>query len=411
MFSAEKLPLEEAQCRQEKCRERLAQLHPEASGMLVFSRTNIYYLTGTRANGILWLPRQGEPVLMVRKGEERCRLESPLRHIFPFKSYSKIPELCAQCGVPLHTETSGTVGAEMRALPWSLATMLEERLQDIHFVNAGAALDFARATKTPYEQERLRHSAQQHHKALTELLPAQIHAGMTEQGIAHTLWKIFFSLGHGGMLRQDRYNEDIFLGNIAAGKNSLYPNAFRSPIGSLGEHAAMPYMGYAGSVWQKGHSLMVDTGFTFEGYHSNIAYTYFAGNKEDIPQHIQQAHACCLHILKHCAALLTPKASLAYIWHEAQTLAQQAGFAETFMGIGAQHVPILGHSVGLSMEEWPAIQHEDTLCQHGQIFALAPMIAVPNIGMVGIKTLFAVTENGGQGLTSYPREIICIANA
>ena len=77
----------------------LQTLAPAAGGILVFSRLNIYYLTGTYGQGVLWLPLSGEPVLMIRKGVNRALLESPLKNIVSFKSYSALAPLCAEAGV------------------------------------------------------------------------------------------------------------------------------------------------------------------------------------------------------------------------------------------------------------------------------------------------------------------------
>ncbi len=413
MFTATQLPAEEAKIRQEQCRRQLQAFAPEASGMLIFSRTNIYYLTGTRSNGILWLPSKGEPVLMVRKAPERCRLESPLKHIVSFKSYTHIPELCAQCGVPLTGEqgTSTVLGAEMRALPWSLAKMLQERLASFSFCDTSAVFDIARQEKTPFELRLLRHSAQQHSLALQEHIPQALHVGMSEQDISHKMWDVFFSLGHGGMLRQDRYNSDIFLGNIATGKNALYPTPFRSPLGCVGEHPAMPYMGYAGSVWQKNTALMLDTGFMFEGYHSSAAATYFAGKKEHIPTAMAEAYAFCVQVMEEAQKKLKVGVNLAEIWHTAHSKAQAAGYGNTFMGMEGNYTPILGSGLGLSMEEWPAISAQNVLCTNHAVLTLSPMVALPEYGMVGLKAVFEVQGQNAICITPYAKEIICVEEA
>ena len=70
----ETLPLEELTLRYDRCRKLLAQLKPDARGLMTFSRTSIYYFTGTMGFGVFWLPLEGEPLLMVRKGLERARL-------------------------------------------------------------------------------------------------------------------------------------------------------------------------------------------------------------------------------------------------------------------------------------------------------------------------------------------------
>mgnify|MGYP000004658794 CR=1 FL=1 len=48
--------------RQDAVRFHLQRIAPKAGGILVFSRLNIYYLTGTYGQGVLWLPLNDDPV-------------------------------------------------------------------------------------------------------------------------------------------------------------------------------------------------------------------------------------------------------------------------------------------------------------------------------------------------------------
>ncbi len=404
IFTAEKISLQEVETRQNTCRQLLQKSIPQASGFLLFSRTNIYYLTGTRANGILWLPLQGEAVLMVRKGEERCKLESPVKNIVSFKSYSEVPKICHEMGSPL----GSCIAAEMRALPWSLAHMLQERLKDISFVSADNILDKARSIKSAYELQCLRHAGAAHHKVLHELLPEKIKPGFTERQIAHSIWELSFAHNHGGMLRMDHYGEDIFLGRIAAGTSALYPSPFNGPLGTQGEHPALPYMGYAGNVWEKDQVLMVDTGFVHKGYHSDCSVTYFAGQKSALPNIVQKAQHCCQEILMHCQENLKPGANLQDIWLSACSIAKKAGFQEGFMGNGLNKVSFLGHGIGLAMDEWPAIHNAPCLVETHMAFAIEPKIALPSIGMVGTEEVFIITNEGTECITGHMTDIICI---
>jgi len=69
-------------------------------GALFIIPIDVYYFTGTRQNATLWLPADGEPVLLVRKSLERARQESPLTDIRPFPSSKEfaavIPESAAE---------------------------------------------------------------------------------------------------------------------------------------------------------------------------------------------------------------------------------------------------------------------------------------------------------------------------
>ncbi|MFQ8735208.1 MAG: aminopeptidase P family N-terminal domain-containing protein [Bilophila wadsworthia] len=146
MSSPDLLPLGEIEFRYARCRRLLRTLAPDAGGMLVTSRLGIYYLTGTLGWGLVWLPVEGEPVLLLRKGVERAQLESPLRHILPFKSY-KITSLCAG-GSPL----SSVIAVDKNGFNWSMARCCKAVWKVcVHLCDA--VLAQARAVKSEWELE------------------------------------------------------------------------------------------------------------------------------------------------------------------------------------------------------------------------------------------------------------------
>ncbi|MDR2695089.1 MAG: aminopeptidase P family N-terminal domain-containing protein, partial [Deltaproteobacteria bacterium] len=215
MFTAgELLPDEERLSRQTRCRRLLAESVPEAGGLMLFSRLSVYYLTGTFASGLFWLPLEGEPLLLVRRGLERCRLESPKTNTALFRSYSDIADLCEKAVSPLSPVTA----VEMSALPWSLATILQSRLPGVRFVSGEHIMLTARAVKSPWELAKMRVCGERHHRCLYELLPAGLRPGMSEREIAHLAWQVFFAQGHCGVLRMGNYGEEVFLGHVAAGE-------------------------------------------------------------------------------------------------------------------------------------------------------------------------------------------------
>ena len=83
--SLERMPLAEVRDRAARLRRHLTECRPDASGMLIFSRPAVYYLSGAWVNGLLWLPLDGEPVLLCRRGFERAEMDSPLQNILEYK--------------------------------------------------------------------------------------------------------------------------------------------------------------------------------------------------------------------------------------------------------------------------------------------------------------------------------------
>ena len=154
MFAAvETVPAEELALRWARCRTLLDRHLPEAGGLLVFSRVAIYWLTGHLGNGLFWLPREGAPVLLCRKGEARARLESPLETIFPFRSYRDVRGLLEQAGSPL----APVAACEMSGLPWSFGLKLEQELDHgTRLVPGDTVLALGRMKKTAWELDKLR---------------------------------------------------------------------------------------------------------------------------------------------------------------------------------------------------------------------------------------------------------------
>jgi Xaa-Pro aminopeptidase len=391
--------------RHEKCRAALAEVAPTAGGLLVFSRLALYYLTGSWANGILWLPLTGAPVLLCRKGHGRAVLESPLPTILPFRSFGDILPLCEKAGSPL----TPVCAAEQNGLPWSLANLLAARLPGISFVSGDAALAMAQAGKSPWELEKLRHCGARHAKGLMETIPARLHPGMTEREIAIQCWEAFFALGHMGQLRMGSYGEEIFLGHIAAGDSANYPSVFNGPVGLRGEHPALPFAGYAGSVWKKGEFLTLDIGFALEGYNTDKTQVYFAGKAEAMPDAARRGHDFCIRVQRAVADRLRPGAIPSELYALAMTMAEEEGMAEGFMGLGENKVRFLGHGIGLTIDGWPVLAKGfDAPLTSGMTLALEPKFGIAGVGMVGVENTFEVTPAGGVCLTGENYDIICI---
>jgi Xaa-Pro aminopeptidase len=397
MFEAiARIPDEELARRHASLRHHLQTVAPAAGGILVFSRLNIYYLTGTCGQGVLWLPLEGEPVLMLRKGVSRARIEAGVEHIVPFKSYSELPGLCAEAGSPM----TPTVAAVMAGLTWQLGTMLAAKLKDYTLVPGDHAVALARMVKSGYELDIMRRCGEKHHRCLHDILPGRIRPGMTERQIAHKAWEVFFEEGHMGILRMQAHGEECFLGHVSAGDSGNYPSAFNGPLGLRGEHPAAMVMGNAGMVWQPGQPLMLDIGFQIEGYHTDKTQAYFAGPDSAMPDDIRRAHDFCIEVQEWVREHAVPGATPAQLYAGSLDMAKRRGFAEGFMGLDDNQVPFIGHGIGLTIDEFPAIATGfDMPLEPGMTLAVEPKQGVRGVAMVGVENTFEITETGARCIT------------
>jgi Xaa-Pro aminopeptidase len=172
----------------------------------------------------------------------------------------------------------------------------------------------------------------------------------------------------------------------------------------------VPFFGCSNSVWKRGSLLTHDASFCYEGYLTDKTQTYFAGNLKGIPAKVKKAHEACLAIEASVAGRMRAGAIASELYALALEMADKAGFADGFMGIGNSKAPFLGHGIGLYMDEWPVLAKRfDMPLQAGMTLAVEPKIGLPGVGMVGVENTWEITESSAVCLSSSRRgEIICV---
>jgi Xaa-Pro aminopeptidase len=398
-------PTEEINSRWERYRGFLSKYLPQCEGAFIFSRLNIFYFTGTFANGVFWLPREGEPILFCRRGAERAEIETPIKNIVQFNSYGDIEKTFKDFAITLPSK----IAAEMNGLPWSLAKSLMKYLPTIEFFPGDKLIALTRAKKSEWELQLLREAGKKHNKCLTQLLPPFLHEGINELQIAHRISEIFYSEGHNGVLRMETFGEEVFLGHIAIGDSANYPSVFNGPVGLRGAHPAVPFMGAEEIKWDSGSPLTIDNGFMFGGYQTDKTQVYWLGNKKSIPEHVQSAHNFCVEMQALIVEQLHPGAIPSNLWSQCKEIASKSPWSKGFMGLGNNKVHFVGHGIGLAIDEYPVLAKGfDLPVEEGMVLAIEPKIGIPGIGMVGTENTFEVTATGGQSLTGDNYEIITI---
>ncbi|GAU08561.1 M24 family metallopeptidase [Desulfoplanes formicivorans] len=393
--SLEQLPLAEHEFRIRRLKELLIRTIPQASGILVFARLNIYYLTGSWVNGLVWIPRDGEPVLLCRKGIDRARLDSPMTNMGEYRSFGQLQDILQDFEAPM----GSTVAVDMTGLPWSLGRSLQKHLGTTTLVPGDHVLAKTRAIKSPWELTKMRRAGEIHNHCLCHILPHHLRPGMNEREISLKIWEVFMEHGHCGMMRMEHFGEEIFLGHVAAGDSGNYPSVFNGPVGLRGVHPVIPHMGDAGTVWHKHQPLTLDCGFCLDGYHSDKTQIYWDRNAI-IPDQARKAQDFCLEIQTWIAERLRPGAIPSQLFTTCWQKARNLGHMEGFMGLGGNKVRFIGHGIGLAIDEYPVIaQGFDEPLEEGMTMALEPKIGIPGLGMVGVENTFEITPDGGKCLT------------
>ncbi len=367
----------------------------ETDALIVLQNVDQFYLTGTLQNGVLWFPREGEPVFAVRKSYERARIESPLKNIMPLKSFSELPGLIPNPG--------STLGFEFDVVPMALFQQITKQFPNRKHVDGGKALREARAVKTSYEVGCIRRAAAMLDKAFLDI-PSQLREGIAEFELAARIEYVMRMAEHQGLLRVRRFNMEMFYGAVSFGETSAYPHNFDGPVGVRGLYPAVQSMGSRRKL-KPGDPVMVDVCGGYAGYIADGSRTYSLG---EVSQQMRDTHQFILDLNRWIEEQIRPGAIPSEIYSKIQSRVANTSFATHFMGAGENQVKFVAHGVGLELDETPVIAPKfDTPLEAGVVLAVEPKVFYPGLGGVGVENTYLVTETGCERLTTSPQEINC----
>lgn len=384
-----KTPLKELENRMEGFKNIMDDMNPDWEMSVIFSKINQFYFTGTMQDGMLVIPRDGEPVYWVRRSYERALDESlypEIRHMYSFRDAArdikKLPD---------------TIYLETEFVPLALYHRFTRHFPFKSYKPVDIPLAKVRSVKSEYELSLMRRSGKIHQHVLEDILPEMLREGMSEADLGSEIFPVLMEEGHHAVTRFGMFDTEIVLGHIGFGEGSIYPTYFDGASGNYGLSPAVPVFGNRESKLNKGDLVFVDIGCGYEGYNTDKTMTYMFG--KSLPQHAIDAHMKCVEIQNKIGSLLKPGAIPAEIYTSIME-SLDTDFLENFMGYGKRKVKFLGHGIGLLIDELPVIAEKFTEpLEEGMVFAVEPKKGILGIGMVGIENTFIVTRPGGECIT------------
>lgn len=385
------IPRSELETRWERLRRIM-----ECDALIVLQNVGIYYLAGTTQSGVLWFPRDGEPVFAVRKSYERAKTESALRNVVPFRSYSELPSLIPHPGE--------TLGFELDVVPVSTYEQVAKQFKTARLVDASLALRKARGVKTPYEIGCIREAAQQLDRAFLDI-PTQLREGMQEIELGARIEYVMRTAGHQGLTRVRRFNMEMHYGAVSFGDTAAYPHSFDGPVGVRGLYTAVPAMGGRKEL-RRGEPVIVDIVGGCAGYIADGTRVYSLG---PLPQDLQDAHAYLLGLNAWIEEQLLPGAIPGDIYTRILERVAGSPYGARFMGAGENQVKFVAHSVGLELDELPVIAPKyDVPFEANTVMAVEPKIFFPGVGGVGTENTYVIREGGPERLTTCAQTIYVV---
>jgi len=362
---------------------------PDWGAAYFVGRVNQYYFTGTMQDALLVIQRDGTRSLFVRRSYERAGLESPLSEVFPMQSYRDAAE---KLGKP-----AGRAYAECEIMTLGIRARLGKYFPTEKLCPVEPVVAAVRAVKSAYELELMRESGRRHYEFTQTVVPSLLYAGMSEAELTGKLFEALMNHGWQGATRFAMFGNEVGIGQLGFGENSLAPTSFDGPGGAMPLSSAVPFGGSRDRKLKRGDLVFVDLAFGVDGYHTDRTQVYCFGASPS--EEALKWHSGCVQLQAEIAAKLTPGAVPSEIYRTIMAGLDEE-FLTHFMGFGNRKARFLGHGIGLQVDELPVLAKGfDRPLEENMVFAVEPKRGVPGVGMVGVEDTYVVTSRGGVCLT------------
>jgi len=365
----------------------------KSDALIVLQLADLYYLTGSTQNGVLWFPREGEPVFAVRKSFERAKAESAVRSIVPLKSYSDLPSWIPNPGA--------TLGLELDVVPVSTYQLIARQFPNSKLGDESMAIRRARAVKTAHEIDCIRKAAHQLDIMFADIA-TQLREGIAEWELAAHIEHVLRMAGHQGTTRVRRFNMEMFFGAVSFGDTASYPHAFDGPVGVRGRYTGVPAMGGLKTL-KRGDPVVVDICGGYAGYIADGTRVYSLG---PVSPELREAHQYILELNEWIESQLRPGKIPGEIYNAIVERVAKTEYSARFMGVGDNQVKFVAHSVGLELDEIPVIAPKyDVPFEAGTVMAVEPKIFFPGVGGIGTENTYLIRDGEPERLTRFSQEI------
>ncbi|HPS92523.1 MAG TPA: Xaa-Pro peptidase family protein [Methanothrix sp.] len=382
-------PRSEIDARIRKLQDRIGDL----TGAIIIESTDQGYFSGTAQEGLIYIPREGPPTLMIKKSLDRARQESPLP-VLPQRSLKLLKR-------DLDLPAGARIGLELDVLPYNNYHRLEKALgEDASFFDISETIKHIRSVKSDFEIGLIRKAARILDAGISTVAN-NLKEGMREIDLAVSVESTMRVLGHQGRVSFRRFNQNLPLGHLMAGPGAALPSYVSSPTGGKGMSLFFA-QGPGFAKIKRGESVLVDFAGCCNGYLADETRIFCLGK---LPAKLEDAHHAALQIEEAIARQLRPGKMSREIWSLSESEGTRLGYQDFLGGPPGGKAGFVGHGVGLQIDEYPVIGPLDHEIAENNVVAVEPKMIYPNEGVVGIEDTFLVGATGAERLTRLPQEI------
>ena len=186
------------------------------------------------------------------------------------------------------------------------------------------------------------------------------------------------------------------IGPVYRGQSPYYNGAIAGYRGQIGRNAAIPHAHGNNIVFQAGDVLVTGASAPVWGYHSELERTMVIGRPSDEQKRMFE-HMVTLQDL--AIDTIRPGTPCSAVDDAVRAYYEQNSLWENWR----HHV---GHAIGMRYHEGPFLDRGDaTEIRPGMVFTVEPGLYAPQLGGFRHSDTIAVTDDGVEWLTYYPRDL------
>jgi len=371
---------------QEEYDERLAAVRKGMAGLgadvlLLFSPTNIFYLTGYNTVGYtnyqcLAVPIDAPPVLVVRLLERPvAEATSWLKTVATYEDHED-PAGAVRGAVHDAGLMKRRLAAE-RTSPFLSVTdyaHLEETL-GAALADGSGLVEAARVVKSPREIECLRAAARCTQAGMRAAIDA-IAEGKTENTVAGECYRAMVDAG-----------SEFFSSQ---------------PILTSGQKSGIAHTTFHRRSLQRGDAMLIEIGGVWNRYTAALMRTAAVGEASPA---VRRMYDACREALEATVAAIRPGVRSQDVQAACQAVIDRRGYEPTFRkrvgySIGVGFAPSWGEGQIMDLKH-----HDVRELRPGMVFHCVPAMRQNGEYGVGVSETVAVTQRGADVLTNFPRDL------
>ena len=360
------------------------------SGVVLFDSTYILYYTGfafipTERPVAFVMNASGDTAMFVPRLElEHARANADVDQVEHYLEYPyHVHPMEVLKGTLENLNFSGRIGVDTDGYPWILGyrgPSISE-VTESQVTRVSEFIEDQMMIKSRVELALIRESVKWAHLAHT-LLQRYTRAGLTETEVSQAA--------------STEANQAMLdaIGPIYRAQSPFARGASAGYRGQIGRNAAIPHAMANNIAFQEGDVLVTGAGAPVWGYHSELERTMIVGVASDEQKRMFE-HMLALQATAFEA--IRPGVTCSEVDRAVRDYYEKHDLQEYWK----HHT---GHAIGLRYHEGPFLDEGDeTEIRVGMVFTVEPGLYVPELGGFRHSDTVAVTEEGIEILTYYPR--------